>query len=262
MNPVWKIIVSACYLSLVSSVGCGSGGGSLGNGQSLDDAGTSEVDTQSDSVQLTDSAGGADVITGDTSTVDMGGTLDVIAHLDSTTSDVQITDTASSTPNPLVTIVTSMGEFTIELKLTDAPITTANFLMYIEEGFYDGDDGLGATTFHRIIQGFMIQGGGVRADMSYKDVHPAIVNESTNGLKNVRGSVAMARKNDPDTATSQFFVNHVDNDFLDYTDAENPGYAVFGQVVSGMDVVDAIADVPTNPADMPFEPIEILNVVQ
>ena len=227
----------------------------------------SPADIQQNDAVATDGASVEDVL----QSLDGGG-VDSSFAADATTEDVSVVadglgesdanDTSQPTGPPLVTLVTTLGEFTIELNADAAPVTTENFLKYVGEGFYDGDDGLGATTFHRIIKGFMIQGGGVRADMSYKDVHAAIINESTNGLKNLRGSVAMARKNDPDTATSQFFVNHVDNDFLDYADADNPGYAVFGQVITGMDVVDAIAEVPTNPADMPFETIEILNVVQ
>lgn len=164
--------------------------------------------------------------------------------------------------NPRVTLVTPLGEFTIELNPAEAPISTENFLNYVEKGFYDGDDGLGATTFHRVISGFMVQGGGLTASGNQKGTEPPIVNESTNGLLNVRGSVAMARTEDPNSATSQFFVNHVNNSFLNYASSAEPGYAVFGEVVEGMDVVDAIAALETSSTDSPLEVIEILDVIQ
>lgn len=172
-------------------------------------------------------------------------------------------DTSEPEPiseSPTVVIVTSMGEITVELNTEKAPITTTNFLTYVDDGFYDGDDGLGATTFHRIISGFMVQGGGITSDGNKKLTRPAIVNESTNGLLNLRGTLAMARTNDPDSATSQFFINHVDNDFLDYADASSPGYAVFGEVLSGMDVVDAIAAVKTDAGDAPLETVTLVDV--
>jgi cyclophilin family peptidyl-prolyl cis-trans isomerase len=182
---------------------------------------------------------------------------------DTAGTDVPVTaDTSTPTVNPQVTLVTTLGSFTIELKVNDAPITTQNFLKYVEEGFYDGDDGSGTTTFHRVISGFMVQGGGLKANQEQKKTHPAIVNESTNGLFNVRGSVAMARTNDPNSATSQFFVNHANNPFLNYAGAEQPGYAVFGEVVEGMSVIDVIAAVQTDVADVPLETIEIIDVIQ
>jgi cyclophilin family peptidyl-prolyl cis-trans isomerase len=162
--------------------------------------------------------------------------------------------------NPIV-LVTSMGSISIRLDWEKAPITSENFQTYVESGFYDGDDGGGATTFHRVINGFMIQGGGVLADGQGKTTRPAIVSEANNGLSNSRGTVAMARTNDPDSATSQFFVNHVDNGFLDYVAGQNDGYAVFGKVVDGMDVVDAIADVATAPGDRPLETVTIMDVI-
>lgn len=139
------------------------------------------------------------------------------------------------------TIETSMGTITLELDDQKAPVTVSNFVRYAKEGFYDG------TIFHRVIDGFMIQGGGFTKDMNQKETHEAIRNEAMNGLRNDRGTIAMARTSVVDSATSQFFINLVDNDFLNF---QNPtpqgfGYAVFGKVVDGMDVVDAIAKVST-----------------
>lgn len=152
---------------------------------------------------------------------------------------------------------TSKGTFTVELFEEQAPISAQNFLRYADEGFFDG------TIFHRVIPGFMIQGGGLTDDMNNKRGHEPIKNEATNGLKNKRGTLAMARTNDIDSATSQFFVNLVDNDFLDNRPGSY-GYAVFGQVTSGMDVVDAIAAVKTGNRgghqDVPVETITIESV--
>ena len=148
----------------------------------------------------------------------------------------------ASDGNPVVLIETSMGSISIELDKENAPATTENFLAYVDDGYFVG------TTFHRVIPNFMIQGGGITADMADKPSSRApIQNEANNGLRNDRGTVAMARTPDPHSATSQFFINHKNNDFLNFT-AETPqgwGYAVFGRVVDGMDVVDAIAQVPT-----------------
>ncbi len=138
----------------------------------------------------------------------------------------------------MVKLETTKGDIVIEINEKAAPVTAANFLQYVQDGFYDG------TIFHRVIPNFMIQGGGFTPDMKQKAVRPPIVNEAKNGLKNKRGTLAMARTNDPGSATAQFFINHVDNAYLDYS-AGNPGYAVFGQVVDGMDIVDAIAKVKT-----------------
>ena len=139
------------------------------------------------------------------------------------------------------TIETNKGTITLELNETKAPETVANFVQYANDGHYDG------TIFHRVIDGFMIQGGGFTRDMNQKETRASIAIESMNGLKNLRGTIAMARTSVVDSATSQFFINLVDNDFLDFT---NPtprgfGYAVFGCVTDGMDVVDAIAKVKT-----------------
>jgi cyclophilin family peptidyl-prolyl cis-trans isomerase len=156
---------------------------------------------------------------------------------------------------------TSKGSFTVELHTTDAPISCANFLAYVESGHF------AETVFHRVIPGFMIQGGGMTADMSQKKTLPAIKNEASNGLKNQRGTLAMARTNDPDSATAQFFINLKDNDFLNASRG-NAGYAVFGHVSSGMEVVDLIATVKTGSKghhqDVPTEAvvIESVTVVQ
>jgi len=134
---------------------------------------------------------------------------------------------------------TSKGTFTVQLFEKQAPISVENFLRYADEGFFDG------TIFHRVIPGFMIQGGGLTEDMKNKRGHDPIKNEATNGLKNKRGTLAMARTNEVDSATAQFFVNLVDNDFLDHSGPGNYGYAVFGKVTSGLEVIDAIAKVAT-----------------
>ncbi len=159
--------------------------------------------------------------------------------------------------NPQVLMETSMGNITIELFKDKAPISTRNFLSYVKDNYYDG------TIFHRVIKTFMIQGGGLDANMQPKKTKFAIKNEATNGLKNTRGTLAMARTAVVDSATSQFFINVVDNAFLDNR-GKTPdlfGYAVFGQVVDGMEVVDAIRQVKTgNKAghgDVPLEPVFI-----
>ena len=154
-----------------------------------------------------------------------------------------------------VKLQTSMGDIVIELNEQAAPVTVENFLKYAEEGFYDG------TTFHRVIPNFMIQGGGFTAQMMRKETHAPITNEANNGLKNDRGTIAMARTNEPHSATSQFFINHKNNDPLNYIENQNPGYAVFGKVVDGMEVVDKIAAVKTTVQrgmrDVPVEPVII-----
>lgn len=147
----------------------------------------------------------------------------------------------SVSSQPRIKISTRLGDIVVELNAEAAPKTVANFLAYVDEGFYDG------TLFHRVIPGFMIQGGGLTADMANKPTRAPIENEATNGLPNVRGSIAMARTPNPHSATSQFFINLKDNAFLNYT-SPTPngwGYCVFGKVVEGMHVVDAIAQEPT-----------------
>jgi cyclophilin family peptidyl-prolyl cis-trans isomerase len=137
---------------------------------------------------------------------------------------------------PRVRLETTMGNIVLELEAQRAPVTVENFLTYVNDGFYDG------TIFHRVIDGFMIQGGGYTADFSRKQTRAPIKNEADNGLKNVRGSISMARTRDPHSASAQFFINVVDNSALDHKapDARGWGYAVFGKVVEGMDVVDKI----------------------
>ena len=158
---------------------------------------------------------------------------------------------------PRVALDTSKGRIVIELDAAHAPKTVDNFLSYVRAGHYDG------TVFHRVIDGFMIQGGGFTPDMVQKPTRPPIANEADNGLKNKRGTVAMARTGDPNSATAQFFVNTVDNAFLDFRskDPQGWGYAVFGKVVEGLDVVDAIVKVKTASKgpfqDVPAEPVVI-----
>jgi cyclophilin family peptidyl-prolyl cis-trans isomerase len=141
-----------------------------------------------------------------------------------------------------VKLTTSMGPIVIELDDKKAPISAQNFVKYAEAGHYDG------TIFHRVMDGFMVQGGGFTKDMRQKPVNAPIKNESTNGLKNDNYTVAMARTNVRDSATSQFFINVKDNDFLNYSGEGNPGYAVFGKVVEGKEVVDKIKKVATGSA--------------
>jgi cyclophilin family peptidyl-prolyl cis-trans isomerase len=154
---------------------------------------------------------------------------------------------------------TSAGDFTVELFETEAPETSANFARYVDEEFFTG------TLFHRVIPGFMIQGGGFITGLEHKEGHDPIRNEANNGLANQRGTLAMARTSDPHSATSQFFINLVDNDFLNQGPG-NAGYAVFGRVVDGMDVIDAIAEAPTTRRrghdDVPEDDIVILSVAR
>ena len=155
----------------------------------------------------------------------------------------------------IVVLMTSMGNIEIKLATKEAPITTENFLSYVEEDYFDG------TIFHRVIPGFMIQGGGFTPDGTQKMAGDPIVLESDNGLQNKRGTIAMARTSDPNSATSQFFINLIDNAFLDKSTGSD-GYAVFGEVVEGMDVVDAIGAVKTSTKglfeDWPEEDVVIL----
>lgn len=159
--------------------------------------------------------------------------------------------------NPSVIIKTSMGDIQVELNEQQAPISTANFLSYVDSGFYNG------TIFHRVIPNFMIQGGGFIKDMTQKVTKVPIKNEAGNGLKNLRGTIAMARTGVVDSATSQFFINHKDNSFLDHrsNSSSGYGYAVFGAVTNGMEIVDKIAQVSTGMRsgmkDVPRQPVTI-----
>ncbi len=162
-----------------------------------------------------------------------------------------------ATSNPRVLISTSLGDMTLELDAEKAPQSTQNFLDYVASGHFDG------TVFHRVIPGFMVQGGGFTPDMVQKPTKAPIPNEADNGLRNSRGTVAMARTSDPDSATSQFFINVEDNAFLNHK-AKTPqgwGYAVFGSVVDGFDTVNKIVQVPTGQhgphSDVPREPVTI-----
>jgi len=158
---------------------------------------------------------------------------------------------------PVVELNTSMGAIVIELNEEKAPKTVENFLNYVKSGQYDG------TIFHRIIDGFMIQGGGMDAEMNEKPTNAPIENEADNGLKNDKGTIAMARTQDPHSATSQFFINVKDNDFLNHSgkNMQGWGYTVFGKVTSGMDVIEKMRSVPTGRfgmhADVPKEPVVI-----
>jgi peptidyl-prolyl cis-trans isomerase B (cyclophilin B) len=165
------------------------------------------------------------------------------------------------TASPRVRLETTLGNIVVELTPAAAPKTVENFLSYVKAGFYNG------TIFHRVIKGFMIQGGGFTEDLQQKNTQPPIPNEADNGLKNMRGAIAMARTPDPHSATAQFFINTVDNAFLDFT-AQTPkgwGYCVFGKVVEGMDVVDAIEKQPTAAkhigGDVPVTPVIIKQAV-
>jgi peptidyl-prolyl cis-trans isomerase B (cyclophilin B) len=144
-------------------------------------------------------------------------------------------------PTTTVLIKTNKGDITLKLDAEKAPVTVENFVAYAKDGFYNG------TVFHRVIPGFMIQGGGFDKDFAQKKTKDPIKNEAANGLKNKRGTIAMARTSDPNSATAQFFINLVDNDFLNYTSAtpQGYGYTVFGEVTDGMTVVDEIAKVKT-----------------
>lgn len=159
-----------------------------------------------------------------------------------------------------VLMKTSLGDITLELDGDKAPLTVKNFLDYAEEGFYNG------TVFHRVIKGFMIQGGGFGSDMQRKNTRPTIQNEADNGLKNDLGTIAMARTSAPHSASAQFFINHKNNDFLNFKskDSRGWGYAVFGKVVEGMDIVDKIAAQPVGTSggmqNVPSETISIESI--
>ncbi len=159
--------------------------------------------------------------------------------------------------SPHVLLTTSTGKIELELDAQKAPVSTKNFVDYVNSGYYN------KTIFHRVIPGFMIQGGGLLADMQLKVTEEPIKNEADNGLRNLRGTIAMARTSDKDSATSQFFINVANNNFLDYSQT-NAGYAVFGKVIAGMDVVDKISQMKTSNKgphqNVPEETVTILSV--
>jgi peptidyl-prolyl cis-trans isomerase A (cyclophilin A)/peptidyl-prolyl cis-trans isomerase B (cyclophilin B) len=171
-------------------------------------------------------------------------------------------DAAIASTHPKVLIKTNLGDMTVELYEDKAPKSVENFLQYAKDGFYDG------TVFHRVIDGFMIQGGGFTRDLTQKRTRAPVHNEANNGLSNMRGTLAMARTSDPHSATAQFFINVVDNKRLDYVSDANGmtwGYCVFGKVIEGLDVVDKIKAVPTAaqgplPRDVPTTPVVIEKV--
>ena len=176
-------------------------------------------------------------------------------------SSVVNTAWAAEAASPRVRLDTSQGGITLELDAEAAPKTVENFLSYVRDGFFDD------TIFHRVIKGFMIQGGGLTADLKKKPTKPPVENEADNGLHNLQGTIAMARTNDPHSATSQFFINTVNNDFLDHSAKTDRGwgYCVFGKVVEGMDVVETIEKVRTaskaGRGDVPVEPIVIRKAI-
>ena len=154
-----------------------------------------------------------------------------------------------------ITIETSLGTFKLQLDADKAPLTVANFVSYAKAGHYDG------LVFHRVIKNFMIQGGGYDEKMKQRETKAPVKNEAKNGLKNARGTIAMARTSDPHSASSQFFINHKDNDFLDYPGQDGWGYCVFGKVTEGMDVVDKIAAAPTGSLPPFGRDVPLTNIV-
>ena len=172
------------------------------------------------------------------------------------TAEPEAATTEATAQSNKVLLKTSLGDITLEVDPVKAPKSSANFLTYVKDGFYDG------TVFHRVIDNFMIQGGGFTKDLQQKPTRAPIPNESRNGLSNTRGTLAMARTADPNSATAQFYINVVDNPQLDYVSDAKPGYCVFGKVVEGMDVVDKIKAVQTGaqgrfPGDVPKTAIVI-----
>lgn len=165
--------------------------------------------------------------------------------------------TPRNTKNPQVLMETSLGDVKIELFQDKAPITVKNFMDYARIGFFNG------TTFHRVVRGFVIQGGGVTLDLKEKTTRAAIQNEATSGLSNVRGTIAMARDEEPNTATAQFFINLVDNKRLDHSGPKGRsfGYAVFGKVIEGMDIVDKIGTQPTKRVSQEYQNVPMTPII-
>jgi len=253
------LLASLLALPLALS-GC-TGDDSAGTDSSTSSATSSATATSTAASTATATTGSTDPTgsTEPTTTTDETGSSGPTSTTEGPTGgDTTTTTTAGDPLHPLVTLETNLGNIVLELDAELAPLTTENFLVYVDNGFYDGEDGNGATIFHRVIKGFMMQGGGLTENFAQKPTMPPIVNESGNGLTNIRGSVAMARTNNPDSATSQFYINLVDNLFLD----EPPGYAVFGQVIEGIEVVDTIGAVQVNDMDAPLDTITLLDAYQ
>jgi len=185
--------------------------------------------------------------------------LCILVCLTGTSKYIFAAEQAPVSPNPIVVLSTNLGDITIELYQAKAPISVKNFLDYAESGFYTG------TVFHRVIAGFMIQGGGMTQDMTKKTTRPAIKNEAKNGLSNKRGTLAMARTQVVDSATAQFFINVSDNTFLDHG-VRDYGYAVFGNVIGGMETVEKIARTKTGrkagQQNVPLQPVIITGITK
>lgn len=237
----------------VLASGCGSTGGTTSGDSTSSTTTTTDAETTTtEGAQTSSSSTSLDTSTSTTESTTSTGEPD--------TGDSSSSETTGAAGPPRVSFETTLGTIVFELDEVAAPITSENFLTYVDGGFFDGTDGNGATIFHRVVPGFVVQGGGLTEDLQTKNTLPPITNESGNGLFNVRGAISMARTMDANSATCQFFINLVDNDFLD----DPPGYAVFGSVVEGMDVVDAMAGVRTTTMgqfnDVPVEPIVVIAV--
>lgn len=245
-------LVATLWLAMASA--CGKNAGPQSAATTSSTTTSSDETTTTEGAETTTSSTSSDTITSSESSESTSSTGE--PDPDSSSSS----ESTGAAGPPRVSFETTLGTIVFELDEVAAPITTANFLTYVDGGFFDGTDGNGATVFHRVVPGFVVQGGGLTEDLQTKNTLPPIDNESGNGLTNVRGAISMARTKDPDSATCQFFINLLDNDFLD----DPPGYAVFGAVVEGMDVVDAMATVQTMTMgqldDVPVEPIVVLVV--
>ena len=263
MRATWILAGALLMAACASSAGTSPGTYLGGDGATLVDAGGA-LDAGLKDAGGSD-AGAVDAGSADAGPADGGQADSGPSDAGQVEQDAVVAPPVDAGPDegPQVQITTSMGAFTVQLNPAKAPITVANFLVYVDEGFYDGSDNKGQTLMHRVIKGFMVQGGGLLESMQGKATHAPIKIESSNGLKNLRGTIAMARTNDPNSATSQFFINHADNSFLDYG-TKPPGYAVFGKVVAGIEVIDAIAAVKTGIKngfkDVPVETIAISSV--
>lgn len=220
--------LTACLLFVTLAAGCGGGGDDTPAEEATESATPPPVAPEEESAEEAESESLED---------EVGADIPAGAH-------------------PIVELRTNIGSIKLELYPDKAPKTVDNFLSYVRSGFYDG------TIFHRVVPGFVIQGGGFTAEMLRKDTEPPIENEADNGVRNLRGTICMARTNDPHSATSQFFINLKDNPPLDFRDRSMSGwgYAVFGEVIEGLDVVDSIAGVPTTSVDH-YEGVPVDDVV-